>query len=159
MGKITTLFVRKVLEEIDSDIDKNAWMRSMGIELNRPVHMISDAHYYSFFERAAAIDRNGTTLPLRTGAAMLRRYTSPMHQIWPCPAQPMPFKRWLTAPKNMVSSAWYCSLAGEKPRPRPVNALCKRVVWPGRLLELYCGCDENRSFTSPKTPVLIQSRV
>jgi len=70
MGKITTLFVRKVLEEIDSDIDKNAWMRSMGIELNRPVHMISDAHYYSFFERAAAIDRNGTTLPLRTGAAM-----------------------------------------------------------------------------------------
>ena len=70
MGKITTLFVRKVLEEVDSDIDKNALVRSMGIELNKPVHMISDAHYYSFFERAAAIDRNGTTLPLRTGAAM-----------------------------------------------------------------------------------------
>ena len=70
MGKITTLFVKKVLEEVDSDIDKHAWVRSMGIELNRPVHMISDAHYYSFFERAAAIDRNGTTLPLRTGAAM-----------------------------------------------------------------------------------------
>lgn len=32
--------------------------------------MIADAHYYSFFERAAAIDRNGTTLPLRAGAAM-----------------------------------------------------------------------------------------
>lgn len=70
MGKITTLFVRKVLEEVDSDIDKNALVRSMGIELDRPVNMISDTHYYSFFERAAAIDRNGITLPLRAGAAM-----------------------------------------------------------------------------------------
>ncbi|MCB0166923.1 MAG: AraC family transcriptional regulator ligand-binding domain-containing protein [Anaerolineae bacterium] len=70
MGQITTLFVRKVLGEVDSDIDKNAWVQSMGIELNRPVYMISDAHYYSFFEGAAAIDRNGTTLPLRAGAAM-----------------------------------------------------------------------------------------
>ncbi len=70
MGKITTLFVKKVLEEVDSDIDKHALVRSMGIDLDRPVYMISDAHYYSFFERAAAIDRNGTTLPLRTGAAM-----------------------------------------------------------------------------------------
>ena len=70
MGKITTLFVKKVFEEIDSDIDKHAMVRSMGIDLDQPVHMISDAHYYSFFERAVAIDRNGTTLPLRTGAAM-----------------------------------------------------------------------------------------
>ena len=71
MGKITTLFVRKVLEEVDSDIDKgNAVVRSMGIDLDRPVYMMSDAHYYSFFEKAAAIDRNGTTLPLRVGAAM-----------------------------------------------------------------------------------------
>ncbi|MCB0180208.1 MAG: AraC family transcriptional regulator ligand-binding domain-containing protein, partial [Anaerolineae bacterium] len=70
MGKITTLFVRKVLEEVDGDIDKNTLVRSMGIELNRPVYMIPDTHYYSFFERVAAIDRNGTTLPLRAGAAM-----------------------------------------------------------------------------------------
>ncbi len=70
MGKITTLFVKKVLGEVYSDIDKNALVRSIGIDLNRPVHMISDALYYLFFERAAAIDRDGTTLPLRTGAAM-----------------------------------------------------------------------------------------
>jgi hypothetical protein len=70
MGKITTLFVRKVFDEVDSDIDKHAMVQSMGIELNRPAYMISDAHYYSFFERAVAIDRDGTTLPLRTGAAM-----------------------------------------------------------------------------------------
>ncbi len=70
MGKITTLFVRKVLEEIDGDIDKDTWLRSVGIELDRPAAMISDAHYYSFFARAAAVDRNGTTLPLRVGAAM-----------------------------------------------------------------------------------------
>lgn len=70
MGKIATLFVRKVLAEIDSDTDKIAMVQSMGIEVDKPVHMISDADYYSFFERAAAIDRDGTTLPLRTGATM-----------------------------------------------------------------------------------------
>jgi len=70
MGKITTLFVRKVIEEVDSDIDKSALVRSMGIELDRPVYMISDIQYYSFFERVATIDRNGTTLPLRVGSAM-----------------------------------------------------------------------------------------
>lgn len=70
MGKITTLFVRKVLDEIDSDIDKRAFVHSLGIELDGEVHMISAADYYSFFEKAASIDRNGTTLPLRAGAAM-----------------------------------------------------------------------------------------
>lgn len=72
MGKITTLFVRKVLDEIDSDIDidKRAFVHSLGIALDGEVHMISAADYYSFFEKAAAIDRNGTTLPLRAGAAM-----------------------------------------------------------------------------------------
>lgn len=70
MGKISTLFIRKVLEEVDSEIDKNALVRSMGIELDRPAYMISDKHYYSFFERAVAIDGNGATLPLRVGAAM-----------------------------------------------------------------------------------------
>jgi len=70
MGKITTLFVKKVLEEIDSDIDKNSMVRSMGIDLLKPVYMISDTLYYKFFARAATIDRNGTSLPLRVGAAM-----------------------------------------------------------------------------------------
>lgn len=70
MGKITTLFVRKVLGCVDSDIDKNALVQSMGIELSRPAYMISDKLYYSFFKEVAAIDRNGTTLPLRVGAAM-----------------------------------------------------------------------------------------
>lgn len=70
MGKITTLFVKKVLEEIDSDIDKNGMVRSMGIDLEKPVYMISDALYYKFFAKAATIDKNGTSLPLRVGAAM-----------------------------------------------------------------------------------------
>ena len=70
MGKITSLFVKKVFEEVDSDIDKNAMIRSMGIDLDRPVYMISDTLYYSFFAKAATIDRNGTTLPLRAGTAM-----------------------------------------------------------------------------------------
>lgn len=71
MGKITTLFVRKVFGAIECNIDsKNALAQSMGIELNKPIYMISDTLYYSFFEKAAKIDRNGATLPLRTGANM-----------------------------------------------------------------------------------------
>ena len=70
MGTIATLFVRKVLGEVDTNIDKNALVRAMGIELSRPVYMISAALYYSFLEKVAAIDRNGTTLPLRAGTAM-----------------------------------------------------------------------------------------
>lgn len=70
MGKITTLFVRKVIDEIDSAIDKNGLLRSMGIDVAKSPHMIPDSLYYSFFERAAAIDRKGTTLPLRVGASM-----------------------------------------------------------------------------------------
>ena len=70
MGKITTLFVKKVLAEIDTDIDKSAFVQSLGIELDSQTHMISDADYYAFFEKAATIDRNGVTLPLRAGAAM-----------------------------------------------------------------------------------------
>ena len=70
MGKITTLFVKKILEEINSDIDKNGMVQSMGIDLERPVYMISDTLYYKFFARAATIDRDGTSLPLRVGAAM-----------------------------------------------------------------------------------------
>jgi len=73
MGKVTSLFARKVVEEVDDGVDKDALLRSVGLERGEPVdpsHMIDDTDYYAFLERAAAADPHATTLPLRAGAAM-----------------------------------------------------------------------------------------
>ena len=73
MGQITSLFVRKVAGVVEEDIDKDALLKSVGIEPDSPVdpsQMVSDVEYYAFLERIAADEKNGTTLPLRAGAAM-----------------------------------------------------------------------------------------
>ena len=73
MGQITSLFVRKVVGEVEAGIDKDALLQSLGIEPDSPVdpsHMVSAADYYAFLERIATAENNGTTLPLRAGAAM-----------------------------------------------------------------------------------------
>ena len=73
MGQITSLFVRKVVGEVDESVDKDALLRSVGIDPDEsvdPSQMVSDTEYYAFFERSAAADGRGTTLPLRVGAAM-----------------------------------------------------------------------------------------
>jgi AraC-like DNA-binding protein len=73
MGQITSLFVRKVLDQADNGVDKGALLRSIGIEPDSPVdpsRMLSDTDYYAFLERLAEVDANPTTLPLRAGAAM-----------------------------------------------------------------------------------------
>ncbi|MGJ3252497.1 MAG: AraC family transcriptional regulator [Elainellaceae cyanobacterium] len=73
MGQITSLFVRKVVEAVEDDIDKDALLRSLGIEPDSPINptqMVSDTEYYAFLERIAAAENNGVTLPLRAGAAM-----------------------------------------------------------------------------------------
>lgn len=73
MGQITSLFVRKVVQEVEEKVDKDALLRSVGIAPNSPVdpsHMISDSEYYAFLERIAAEEEHPATLPLRAGAAM-----------------------------------------------------------------------------------------
>lgn len=73
VGKVTSLFARKVVEEVHDRVDKDALLRSVGLERSGsvdPSHMIEDMDYYAFLERAAAADPHATTLPLRTGAAM-----------------------------------------------------------------------------------------
>ena len=73
MGKVTSLFARKVVEEVHDGVDKDALLRSVGLERSEPgdpSHMIDDTDYYAFLERAAAADPQATTLPLRAGAAM-----------------------------------------------------------------------------------------
>ena len=73
MGKITSLFVRKVLGAIEDDIDKDALMRSVGIDPTSPVDpsfMVSAADYYGFLERLAGEVANPYTVSLRGGGAM-----------------------------------------------------------------------------------------
>ncbi len=73
MGQVTSLFVRKVVSVVDESVDKESLLRSVGIDPEGPVDpslMVSDTEYYDFLERVAAADANGTTLPLRVGAAM-----------------------------------------------------------------------------------------
>ena len=73
MGRITSLFARKVVRQVEGPADKGALLRSAGIDPDGPVdpsQMLSDEEYYDFFERAASADREGVTLPLRVGASM-----------------------------------------------------------------------------------------
>jgi AraC-like DNA-binding protein len=67
------LFARKVVEQVDATVDKDALLRSFGLERSapaNPAHMIADTAYYAFLEQVAAADPQGTTIPLRAGAAM-----------------------------------------------------------------------------------------
>ncbi len=73
MGKITSLFAHKVLRQVDTSEDKQALLRSIGIDPSQPVDprlMVDDADYYAFYERAARLDSQGHTLPLRVGESM-----------------------------------------------------------------------------------------
>jgi len=73
MGKVTSLFARKVVEEVADGVDKGALLRAIGLDRSGPVdpaHMIDDTVYYAFLEQVAAADPQGTTIPLRAGAAM-----------------------------------------------------------------------------------------
>ncbi len=73
MGQITSLFVRKVVDQVDRSLDKRALLASVGIDLDSPVdpsQMVSDIDYYSLLERIASADPGATDLPLRVGASM-----------------------------------------------------------------------------------------
>ena len=73
MGQVTSLFVRKVLAEVDGHVDKDALLRSVGVDPDReddPAQMIPAADYYELLERLADLDRDPTALPLRVGGAM-----------------------------------------------------------------------------------------
>ena len=64
MGRVTTLFARRVAEEVEGGVDKDALLRSVGLERSGsvdPSHMIEDTAYYEFLERAAAVDPRATT--------------------------------------------------------------------------------------------------
>lgn len=73
MGQVTSLFARKVVEEVAGGVDKDALLRTVSLERAEPVdpsYMLSAAEYYAFLERVAQADPLGVTIPLRAGAAM-----------------------------------------------------------------------------------------
>lgn len=73
MGQITSLFVHKVIRQVDEGLDKRALLKSVGVDPDAPVDpriMVPDTDYYAFLERIAHSDPNAIDLPLRVGATM-----------------------------------------------------------------------------------------
>ena len=73
MGQVTSLFVHKVIAQVDDSLDKRAFLEAVGVDPDAPVDpklMVSAADYYAFFADLARADPNGVELPLRTGATM-----------------------------------------------------------------------------------------
>ena len=73
MGQVTSLFVRKVVQQVHATLDKRELLAFVGIEPDEPPDpsvMVSDEEYYGLLERIAAIDPEATSLPLRVGASM-----------------------------------------------------------------------------------------
>ncbi len=73
MGRITTLFVHKIVAQVHPDLDHGRLLRSVGVDPDAPVdakRMIPDDDYYGLLERIAAVDPDAIDLPLRTGASM-----------------------------------------------------------------------------------------
>jgi AraC-like DNA-binding protein len=73
MGQITSLFVRKVVQQVHPSLDRRALLESVGVDPDTPVdltRMVEDVDYYALLERIARTDPNATDLPLRTGASM-----------------------------------------------------------------------------------------
>lgn len=73
MGQITSLFVHKVISQVDQALDKRALLKSVGIDPDLPVDpkvMVADTDYYALLETIAKSDSQATDLPLRVGASM-----------------------------------------------------------------------------------------
>ena len=73
MGQITSLFVHKVIRQVDDSLDKDTLLESVGVDPGGTVDpslMVPDTDYYAFLETIAHSDPNATDLPLRVGATM-----------------------------------------------------------------------------------------
>ena len=85
MGRITSLFARKVAAQVEDRGEEEALLRTVGLDRDGPVdpkHMIRDEDYYRLFEGAAAASRDPTGLPLRVGASMRADDYGPFGFAW-----------------------------------------------------------------------------
>lgn len=73
MGQITSLFLHKVIRQVDKALDRAALLASAGVDPQAPVDpavMVTDTDYYAVLERIAREDPQALDLPLRVGATM-----------------------------------------------------------------------------------------
>ncbi len=73
MSDITSLYVHKVLAEIDAEVPTADLLQRLGMTpdaLIDPKKMVSSDAYYDFFEEVSLRDPRGLSLPLRIGASM-----------------------------------------------------------------------------------------
>lgn len=85
MGRVTSLFARKVAAQAGGGRNAAALLGTLGLELEGPVDpafMVPAADYYAFFERAAAVGPDPTTLSLRVGATMRSDDYGPFGFAW-----------------------------------------------------------------------------
>lgn len=73
VGEITSLFVHKVVRQVDDALDKPALLASVGLDAQAGIdtdRMVKDVNYYALLERIASADPDAIELPLRVGASM-----------------------------------------------------------------------------------------
>jgi AraC-like DNA-binding protein len=85
MGRITSLFARKVAAQAGGGAHAAELLASVGLEprgVPDPGYMLRADDYYRFFERAAEVDDDPTTLPLRVGGSMCADDYGPFGFAW-----------------------------------------------------------------------------
>ena len=73
MSEITSLYVHKVLAQVDRRVATDDLLERMGMVPNAPIDpkkMVSSDAYYAFFAALSDRDPEGISLPLRIGASM-----------------------------------------------------------------------------------------
>ncbi len=73
MGKITSLFVHKVIAQVGPGVETGDVFEALGLDAEGPVdpfRMVASQAYYEMFAELARRDPDGATLPLRVGASM-----------------------------------------------------------------------------------------
>lgn len=73
MSDITSLYVHKVLAQVDASVETDDLLKRLGMVPDAPIDpkkMVSSTAYYDFFETLSSRDPQGLSLPLRIGASM-----------------------------------------------------------------------------------------
>jgi AraC-like DNA-binding protein len=85
MGRVTSLFARKVAAQAGGGAHAAGLLARLGLTVEGrpdPTFMVRADDYYRFFEAAATLDDDPTTLPLRVGASMRADDYGPFGFAW-----------------------------------------------------------------------------
>ncbi|MFT7287252.1 MAG: AraC-like DNA-binding protein [Halieaceae bacterium] len=73
MGQVTSVFARKVIQQIHPSLDKRRFLEDIGVDPDSepdPAHMIESRVHYALWERIARAEPEGFSLPIRVGKSM-----------------------------------------------------------------------------------------